>query len=334
MGKIRIISVYPNFANSGGAQDVTLQLAGKLNEETKPIVLTETRFLDIIPDYKERARFMPFNWRSVHHLANKHTIFLSHHRKSTTLLMIFSFLTGNKFHIIHVAHNTFTNLRFLCFFPKRIVAVSNGVKENLMSYFRVPEERITVIFNGKIDSRNNQHVKIDSREIHILLPGRICAVKQQVDMVKMTRGKLLPHIHIYFAGVGEDVELLKKEIAGETQYHYVGFLNMTENLNKYDYVCLFSKNEGLGLSLIEGLIFGKPLITNKLTSVLDVNKEGETGFVFQDFCSLVKGLNELPLPDSDEYRRLSQNARLRYESYFTEEKMIDQYEQLVAEEIK
>lgn len=334
MDKIRVISVYPNFANHGGAQDVALQLAEKLNEGMEPVVLTETCLADIVSDYRERARFMPFGWRSVHNLADKHTIFLSHHRKSTSLLMLFNLLSSKKIHVLHVAHNTFTNLRCFSFFPKRIVAVSNGVKENLMSYFRVPEERIIVIFNGKRDCRNNQNVKTDKREIHILLPGRICGVKQQVDIVRMTRGKLLPHIHIYFAGVGEEVELLKKEIEGETQYHYVGFLNMTENLNRYDYVCLYSKNEGLGLSLIEGLMFGKPLITNDLPAVLDVNKSGETGFVFPDFGTLAKGLNELPMPDSEEYQRLSYNARLRYEHFFTEENMIIQYKRIIEKEME
>lgn len=333
MDKIRVISVYPNFANHGGAQDVALQLAEKLNEGTEPIVLTETCFGDIIPDYRERAGFIPFGWKSVHYLADEHTVFFSHHRKSTSLLILFSLLSSRKLHIIHIAHNTFTNLRYLSFFPKRIVAVSNGVKENLMSYFRVPEKRITVIFNGKRDCRNNQNVKTDNREIHILLPGRICSVKQQVDIVRMTRGKLLPHIHIYFAGVGEDVELLKNEMEGEAQYHYVGFLNMRENLNRYDYVCLFSQNEGLGLSLIEGCMFGKPLITNKLPTVLDVNKADETGFVFSDLASLAEGLNDLPMPDSEEYKRLAHNARYRYEEMFTEEKMITQYQQIITEEM-
>ena len=37
----RVISIYSNFANQGGAQDVTLQLAHALNETDKPIVLTK-----------------------------------------------------------------------------------------------------------------------------------------------------------------------------------------------------------------------------------------------------------------------------------------------------
>lgn len=69
-------------------------------------------------------------------------------------------------------------------------------------------------------------------------------------------------------------------------------------------------------------MYGKPLITNELPAVLDVNKAGVTGFVFPDFISFAKGLNGLPMPDSEEYQRLSCNARLRYVRFFTEEKIV------------
>lgn len=331
---IRIVSVYPNFANQGGAQDITLQLAEKLNEGEKPVILAETPLADIVTDYRNRANFVSFGWKAVRTLANDDTLFLSHHRKSTALLMFFSFLMRKRLHIVHVAHSTFSNLRLFCCFPKTVVAISNGVKKNLTDYFRVPDSNITIIFDGLKDCRNCRNMKTDRKEIHILLGGRICSVKQQVEIVRQTRGKIAAHVHIFFAGIGDEVELLNKEIENESQYHYIGFINISENLNRYDYVCLFSKNEGLSLSLIEGLMFGKPLITNNLTAVLDVNKAGETGFVFPDFDSLAKGLNDLPMPDSEEYKRLSLNARLRYEDMFVEEKMITKYKEVIDLEMK
>ena len=163
------------------------------------------------------------------------------------------------------------------------------------------------------------------------MPGRICPVKQQVELVRRTKGKLPHGIHFYFAGMGEDENLLRKEIACSTQYHYVGFLNIMENLEKYDYVCLFSQKEGLPLSLIEGLMFGKPLLTNMLPAVLDVNVPGETGFAFPDFEALVNGLGQLPKPGDSEYARLSRSARKRYEEIFTEERMIENYRHVILE---
>ena len=93
-------------------------------------------------------------------------------------------------------------------------------------------------------------------------------------------------------------------------------------------------NEGLPLSLIEGLRFGKPLITNKLSAVLDVNKPGETGFAYDDFSSLIDGLNHLPHIDWAIYKQMASNARKRFEECFTEEKMINRYKLMLYNEIK
>ena len=46
---MKVISIYPNFDKQGGAQDVVLQLAEKLNDaEAEFIVLTNTNFKDCL----------------------------------------------------------------------------------------------------------------------------------------------------------------------------------------------------------------------------------------------------------------------------------------------
>lgn len=324
---MNIISIYPNFSNRGGAQDVALLLASKLNNSF-PVVLTETSENDIVSSYKDKAKYHLFSFKKIKSLATRDSIFLSHHRKSTTLLLlfrIFLFFEGKKLNIVHVAHNTFTNLRLLSFFPKHIIAVSNGVKMNLISYFGVSSDKVTVIFNGIVDKDIKKQKREYDGKIKILLAGRVCPVKQQVELVRRLKGKLLSQIHFYFAGVGEDLEQLKIEIGDSSQFHSLGHISMEEHLDHYDYVFLYSQKEGLPLSLIEGCMFGKPLITNDLPAVLDVNKDGVNGFVYSDFESLIEGLNKLPFPDSKEYLEMSQRSRLIYEENFTEDKMIYQY---------
>lgn len=49
---MRIISIYPNFANKGGAQDIALCLAKKMNKDQLPIILTETPFQEIEKEYR------------------------------------------------------------------------------------------------------------------------------------------------------------------------------------------------------------------------------------------------------------------------------------------
>ena len=161
--------------------------------------------------------------------------------------------------------------------------------------------------------------------IKILIAGRICDAKQQVNIVRNTKGRLNNNIYCYFVGTGEDEEKLKSEIKNSHQYIYLGYKNIKDIIENFDYVCLFSKNEGLGLTLIEGCMFGKPLITNDISPVIEINENGKTGFVFHDFNSLVSGLNSLPGPDTEKYKKLSINARHKYEKNFQEHLMISTY---------
>lgn len=328
---MQVVSIYPNFANQGGAQNVVLQLAHSLNSTKLPIVLTQTKCTDITSAYLPQANYKMFSWRSVCSLANKDTVFLSHHRLCTTKLMLYKLLLGRRLRVVHVAHNTFTNLRFCTLYPQKVIAVSTGVKKNLIEYFHLKSERVQVIFNGIKDLYDaNETVSNTSGKIRILLPGRICAVKQQVKIVEYCKGKLSPHIQIDFAGDGDERERLKQAIKDSSQFHYLGFVSMKDCLPHYDYVLLFSEKEGLGLSLIEGCMFGKPLITNDVPAVLDVNEDKKTGFVYPTFEKLVEGLNQLPLPGSEEYKWLSANARKKYEHRFTEERMIAAYKDVLS----
>ena len=321
-----VISVFDDFKNKGGAQEVVLQLATALNQDTKPIVLTSTPYSEIHPDYHKREiEFQPFNLKTIFRGCRQGAIFLSHHRKLTSFLVALQKLPFISINLVHIAHNTFNTLRQLSFFPKYVIAVSNGVKENLESYFRMDANRIVVIFNGIKDFQpvfRQQEKKHE--EIYILWPARICPVKQQVEFVRASLGKLHSDIKIFFAGNGPDLSLLQNEIKGAPQYQYIGKINTRQEISKYDYVCLFSKNEGLPLSLLEGLCAGKPLITNQLTSVLDINSKN-VGFSAPDFGQMVHLLNHLPKNDSCLYKDRSVAARRRYLELFREEIMLAHY---------
>ena len=62
---IRVITIYPNFFNKGGAQNIALRLAEKLNEINTPIVLVETPLSCIVKDYKARAQFEKFSLKKI-----------------------------------------------------------------------------------------------------------------------------------------------------------------------------------------------------------------------------------------------------------------------------
>lgn len=327
--KDSVVNVYPYFRNQGGAQNVVLQLAENLNAAF-PVVLISTPIQDVPKAYRHRAEYQQLSLANVRKLADGNTIFISHHRKTTLILLLFQLLLLRKIPLIHVAHSTFSNLRWMTLFPKRCVAISQTVKHNLTDYFKVPEKNITVIYNGLKDSAGREIRSVQkSEQINILFAGRLCKLKRQVLMAEYLQDKLPPHLHLFFAGEGEEKNALLKAIGNNKQMHYLGQIDIKKEISRFHYTMLFSEKEGLPLTLLESCMFGRPMLTNNIPAAMEINKNGKTGFVFQSIKSFADGLNDLPLPGSVEYKVLSENARKEFENRFREETMIEKYKKLM-----
>lgn len=325
---MKIISVYPNFKNKGGAQNVCLQLATQLNDGER-VVLINTPLNNIPKEYTQQSiYFETFSIQTVLKYNHSDTIFLSHHRKTTLILMLIKFFLKNKLHIVHVAHNVFFDWKHISIYPQWNISVSEAVKHNLMQCYNIPQQRIKRIYNGLFDRVKRSTAQ--GKQIKILYAGRLTTIKQQVEFVKQIKSTLPANICIDFAGEGEDKEILLSLIKNNAQLRYIGLVDIYDILPEYDYVCLFSKKEGLGLSLIEGCMFAKPLITNALPAVLEVNHNGYNGFVFPTWEELKKGLQQLPHRDTNIYQQMSKNSRKHYEENFTERKMIEQYREFLS----
>ena len=106
-------------------------------------------------------------------------------------------------------------------------------------------------------------------------------------------------------------------------------IDPAKHICDYDYVLLFSQKEGLPLSLIEACMYGRPMITNTLPSVLEINVPGTTGISCRDLDELRSMIKDLPAPSSREYIRMARNARERYGQLFTESRMNEAYRSLL-----
>ena len=325
MGK-NVVTVYFNFRNKGGAQNLALNLAGALSNEAMPVVLTDTPVEQIYPDYKKRAKFIKFGINNIVKYMKSGYVFVSHDRRSTTRLMLFKSLFRN-LRLLHVSHSVFENLRFATILPPNIISISTAVTNNLRSYFKIAPYRITYIPNGLPDWGVRQ--PRNARTIRILMAGRICSIKRQIDIAEAFFKANPRNITLNFAGVGEDADILKRKLEGKSNVFYLGEINISERIEEFDYILLFSKKEGLPLSLIEACMSGKPMLTNDLPSVMDVNVNGVTGYVYDSLDSLIASLSTLPQPATLEYRDLCNNARKRYEELFTECKMVERYRQVL-----
>lgn len=328
---MKIITVFTSFAKKGGAEDMAISIAKGLSEDATPKILHSDTTVGEV--YKNcGVVFEKINISIIRKYHKRGYVFLSHHRKSTTLLILISrLLFLGRLRIIHVAHNTFASLRRLSLFPKYNVAVSKTVKENMISYFSLKDNNIKVIYNGIVDSYDSEHrtMRINEDTINILFLGRIDPVKRQVNFVNATKGHFNDNIRIYFGGEGVDYKNLEAAIGEDFHYKMLGLINPYAELYKYDYVCLFSEKEGLPLSLIEAQMFHKPLLTNDIPQCLEINVDKYCGFVSHSWDEVIDCINNLPSYNDGSYLRLAANARSVYDKLFSYNRMIDSYKSFI-----
>lgn len=327
---MKIVNVYRGFKEYGGAETVLLNIHFNLKKlGYESYVSGPHSYVEVNDKYNiPEEDYVRLSVKNITRFHN--AVVISHHRKTTTFLYQVKLLPTVKFRLINVAHNEFFNLKQFTFLPVENISVSQRVKDNLVSFFNVNSENVRVIYNG-LEDKNKGFAGAavrpaeETEKIKILYPGRITKVKRQVEVLKELKGNLPSHIEIHFAGVGEELELLKSNIDEDNNFKTLGFVSMTETLPGYDYVMLFSTNEGLPLTLIEGCMFGKPIICNDVGGNMEILEDGYNGFAAKDFKELIEVINILPSPSEEEYQRLSENSRKTYEVKFQMERMIQEY---------
>ncbi len=144
---------------------------------------------------------------------------------------------------------------------------------------------------------------------------------------------------VLVAGQGPEFErlLALKDALGADNVEFVGYVSECEK------ACLMSlsravvfpshlRSEAFGVTLVEGLMFGKPLISCEIgTGTSYVNDNGNTGYVVQPRSSdaLQEAMIEL-WGNAELAKNMGCFARQRYEKLFTGERMVESYRRLYS----
>ena len=152
-----------------------------------------------------------------------------------------------------------------------------------------------------------------------------------LEIVRHLSYKLDPRIKILFAGDGPMLEELKVICEKYNSFEALGFRNdIKDLLRKTDFMLLYSKHEGLPITLIEATMVGMPIVCNDVGGNSEICFNGENGWVVNDWEDLIKTLNSLPDITEEQYRKMCRKSRNIYKKHFTFEQFKQNYLELLA----
>ncbi len=203
---------------------------------------------------------------------------------------------------------------------KRAIVTSEGIKREIMEYYGIPKEKITVIPSGadiKRFKRNEEAGKIIRKELGI----------SQKDFVIMFIGRdlkrkgfeyllrALPLLDkkaklIVAGGKDEYHQNIAKELKQEKNVFFIGDVpNMEKYLSASDVFVFPTFYEGFSLATVEAAACGLPVIAARANGTEELIENGKNGFLLEkrDPKEIAGRLNLL-MGDSALLRNMSENA--------------------------
>ena len=156
--------------------------------------------------------------------------------------------------------------------------------------------------------------------------GRISPDKGVHNAIKLVK-ELNANLKIAGLIASENKEYFEKEIKPHlnSKIQYLGLVNEEEKKvllqNAYGFLHLNTYPEGFGLTLIEAMATGTPVIGMDLGSIPEVIDDRKTGFVVKNLKEAESAMKNIDLISRE-------NCRKRVEENFTLEKMIREYEKV------
>jgi glycosyltransferase involved in cell wall biosynthesis len=223
---------------------------------------------------------------------------------------------------------------------RRVIAVSESVRDDLLAHLRLPPELVTVIPSG-VETEVPANVPLPLEPGHVPVigtAGPLEAVKGFPWFLGAARQVLSERDDVEFlvAGAGPEEANLRRvarELGIAGKVTFVPYVHrFTDALAATDIFCLPSLQQGLGTIMLEAMALGRPVIATGVGGVASVIRHGETGLTVppQNCSELARRILEL-LSQPTRARALGARARQLVIDEFNVESMVKKTAQVYRE---
>ncbi|MEW6001943.1 MAG: glycosyltransferase [Nitrospirota bacterium] len=227
-------------------------------------------------------------------------------------------------------------------FAERVIAVSEGIRSDLIQGFNIRPDKISVIYNpvdlnriAALSSLPVEHPFFKDAVPLVISVGRFVWQKRFDTLIKAF-SLVLKEIdaRLILVGEGPEKEKLEKMVKGlqiEDKVFFTGFLNNPYKfLSKADIFALSSSYEGLPVAILEAMACGVPVISTDCRSgPREILQDGKSGLLVPvgDELSLSEAILTL-LKNQPLREKFSRLGRERVND-FSVRKIVRQYENII-----
>ena len=259
-------------------------------------------------------------------------------RKQNSDIKIITTLHGTDITLVGLEPSFLPLVKFSIEESDGVTAVSRFLKEKTITNYNIDTD-IEVINNFidtklyKVNPNHQMRNKIAPNGEKILIhTSNFRIVKRVSDTIKILElvKKEIP-AKLVLVGDGPDrseCERLSRELDLYDDVKFLGKQDGLEDiLNCADIFLMPSQSESFGLSALEAMACGVPVISSSVGGLPELIRHNETGYIaeFSDVERMARYAVDL-LKNDKKYKTFSQNARKRAVKYFDIDLIIPQYE--------
>lgn len=217
-----------------------------------------------------------------------------------------------------------------------VTAVSQSLKDDTLSHFSI-KKPIEVIYNFFVPEPafkecHELKKRLVAQEDRLLLhASNFRPIKRPLDVIRIFE-KVQNEVpsKLLLLGGGGEIERVRRFVAERGLEERVIFLGVMRDIEPYlacaDLFLLPSEHESFGLSALEAMFYGVPVIASNAGGLPELVTDGTTGFLSPvgDVDAMAKNCLRL-LKDTSLYTAFSEAASKRAETHFCAKKIVPQY---------
>lgn len=268
----------------------------------------------------------------------------SHHRMAAFYSRLLNIFHRN-IKRVYTAHNVFTNKRSLLRFALKgseIIAVGDGVKNNLVDFYGIKNEKVKIIYNSidklkKIEKPKDDFLQDSDNKILVGTIGRLTEQKG-IDVFISAMAELISEnkkIYAVIIGDGElrqELEKLTEKLEIQENVKFLGYRkDVIELIGQMDFIVLASRWEGLPLTPIETFSVGKTIVATNIDGNNEIIRDKYNGLLCEkdNVNELKTKINNLIL-DKNMRQELEENAKKTFEEKFSYDAFIKNYQDIYS----